>query len=226
MGISQQKEQQQDGTGSAFFDNLDEKIVSTKLVGLRVSKVICVGFAPELEFRKLIGYQLQLRRTIRRSRHFFNPIRSKTKTSCDLLGHVFEFLFAHWVVDVLCDWLERKYSIESFDLTMLNLKSGWTCFWIVLVKKCTYSAFFRNIWWTHCQEGIINHLRCCLVLVSCIYTWIEDEPWREKRESRINCIETCAQNELIGQMSGCDVDACEEFSITLSPERTPSHYPC
>lgn len=55
MGISHQKEQQQDGTGSAFFDNLDEKIVSTRLVGLRVSKVICVGFAPELEFRKLIG---------------------------------------------------------------------------------------------------------------------------------------------------------------------------
>lgn len=111
----------------------------------------------------------------------------------------------------------------GFDLTMLNLKSGSTCFWIVLVKKCTYSSFFRNIWWTHCQEGIINHLLYCLVPeVSCIYTWIEDEPWREKRESRINCIETRAQNELIRQMWRCDVDTREEFPITLSPEHTPN----
>jgi len=63
LGISQQKEQQQDGTGSAFFDNLDEKIVSTRLVGLRVSKIdwLCYNFAIRFAARAIFLIQSEVK---------------------------------------------------------------------------------------------------------------------------------------------------------------------
>ena len=134
----------------------------------------------------------------------------------------------YWFMGVFESFGLAQINDLGFDLTMLNLKSGSTCFWIVLVKKCTYSSFFRNIWWTHCQEGIINHLLYCLVPeVSCIYTWIDWMNPGGRRESQgLIALRRARRNELIRQMSGCDVDAREEFPITLSPEHTPNHYPC
>lgn len=62
-----------------------------------------------------------------------------------LVGFLYLSFEYYWFMGLFESFGLAQINVFGFDLTMRNLKSGSTCFWSVLVKKCTHPFFFKNI---------------------------------------------------------------------------------